>query len=68
MDLVSDEEDVDDDDNERFNLCESAADKGCWDIVKLAWDYGCSCYDSIKLKCIQHHQLQHQSTQHQQQL
>ena len=61
-----DDDNDDEDDVERFNLCDAAAEKGYWDIVKLAWDHGCSCSDSIKLECIQH-QLQHQSTQHQQQ-
>jgi len=59
--------DEDDDDDERFNLCESAANYDYWDIVKLAWDHGCSCSDSIKLEYTQH-QLQFQSTQHQLQL
>ena len=39
---------------EAFNLCESAADMGYWDIVKLAWDHGCSCSDRIKLQYTQH--------------
>jgi len=50
-----DDNDDDDDDGESFSLCESAAMKGYWDIVKLAWDHGCSCSDSIKLQCIQHY-------------
>jgi len=62
-----DDDDDDEDDEEPFNLCKSAVEKGYWDIVKLAWDHGCSCSDNIKLQCIQH-QLQHQSTQHQRQL
>jgi hypothetical protein len=53
----------DDDENKYFNLCESAAEEGCWDIVQLAWDHGCPCTDNIKLQC-----MQYQSTQHQKKL
>ena len=64
------EYDDDDDvhgDDESFNLCKRAADEGCWEIVKLAWDHGCSCSDSIKLQC-SHHQLEYQLQAIQQQL
>jgi uncharacterized protein YaaR (DUF327 family) len=50
-----------------FNLCEAAAEKGYWDIVKLAWDHGCPCSVNIKLQFTEH-QLQHQSTKHRRQL
>ena len=48
------QDDDDDDDAVDFNLCKSAAMKGYWDIVKLAWDHGCSCSDRIKLQYTQH--------------
>jgi hypothetical protein len=48
------QDDDNDDDAEAFNLCQSAAFKGYWDIVKLAWDHGCSCSDNIKLQYTQH--------------
>jgi hypothetical protein len=57
----NDDDDDDDDDDgdgdDPFNLCYAAAKKGYWDIVKLAWDHGCSCSDSMKLQYTQHQLL-----------